>query len=130
MTPKKKAEDLTNKFLDDCDNYALCKHYGLITVNEILKVYWGWNIPELKDYLEEIKKLDTQLYNFWYTYKDNYSRNAFLGSQFRLYAEMLTLGIDCNEEYFDLQENIDSIRLHKEMWGDFCEKIGIDNVFN
>jgi hypothetical protein len=54
MTPKKKAEDLTNKFWDDCDNYALCKHYGLITVNEILKVLSKYGTKEY-EYWEEVK---------------------------------------------------------------------------
>jgi hypothetical protein len=101
-------------------------------INEILITYWGWKIPDITDNIDDVIKLDIDLYNFWNNHKANEKykdRDAFLGNQFRLYAELKTTGVDVHEDFFDLQENIKSLTLHKDFWSDFCKNKGIKNVF-
>lgn len=104
-----------------------CKDY-LENINEILKVYWGWDIPDIdEDKLDKIREYDISLYNYWNNNKKKYKRNAFLSNQFRLYAELYTIDIKCHIDFFDLQENKDSLRLHREVWSDFCTENKIEN---
>ena len=101
--------------------------------NEILRVYWNWDIPDISENINAILDLDIELFKFWNTNKNKNeykSRDAFLGNQFRLYIELKTIGIKIHKDFFDLQENLKSLNFHKNLWADFCKHKNIDNVFD
>lgn len=94
-------------------------------INYLCNIYWGWKIPDLSEYREQIIK-DYQLsQNVWYTIRDDYNRSASLGTQYRLYVHLLAVGYPCEREDFKIQDMINSLRLHNHAWKRMCEKCDI-----
>lgn len=92
----------------------------------ICNVYWGWKLPDLTKYRDQLIKDYQFTQNIWNTIKIEYKRSASLGTQFRLYVQLMAVGYPhCNREDFKIQENIESLRLHNEAWKRMCEKSNI-----
>lgn len=92
----------------------------------ICNIYWGWKLPDLTKYRDQLIK-DYQLsQNIWNSIKIEYKRSASLGTQFRLYVQLMAVGYPhCNRDDFKIQENIESLRLHNDAWKRMCERCNI-----
>ena len=92
----------------------------------ICNIYWGWKLPDLTKYRDQLIK-DYQLsQNIWNSIKIEYKRSASLGTQFRLYVQLMAVGYPhCSRDDFKIQENIESLRLHNDAWKRMCERCNI-----
>jgi len=95
-------------------------------INYIIHVYWGWKLPDLSLYKEQIIK-DYQLtQQVWYKIKKDYKRSASLGTSFRLYSHLKSVNFpNCKKEDFKIQDMVDSLRLHNDAWERMCKLTGI-----
>ena len=88
----------------------------------IANLYWGWSLPDLKNYKDQILKDYQNTQNAWNLIKTEYKRTASLGTQYRLYVHLLAAGYPhCEKEDFKIQENVESLRLHNDAWKKMCE---------
>jgi len=91
-------------------------------VSYITHVYWGWRLPDLTRYKDKIIRDYQNSQNIWSTIKHEYKRTASLGTQFRLYVQLLAVGYpNCCRDDFKIQENVESLRLHNDAWKRICE---------
>ena len=95
-------------------------------INYISHVYWGWKLPDLKLYRDQIIK-DYQLtQQVWQKIKKDYKRSASLGTQYRLYVQLKAVGYpNCKREDFKIQEMVESLRLHNSAWERMCKECNI-----
>lgn len=92
----------------------------------IANIYWGWELPDLSKYRDQLIKDYQITQNVWNTIKLSFKRSASLGTQYRLYVQMKALDYPyCDIDDFKIQDNIESIRLHNEIWKIMCEKCNI-----
>ena len=92
----------------------------------IANVYWGWELPDISRYRDQLIKDYQITQNIWNVIKSDYKRSASLGTQFRLYVQLMAVGYPkCDRNDFKIQENIESLRLHNECWKIMCEKANI-----
>ena len=96
----------------------------------ICNIYWGWKLPDLTKYRDQLIK-DYQLtQNVWNSIKIEYKRSASLGTQFRLYVQLMSVAYPhCSREDFKIQENIESLRLHNEAWKRMCQRCNINYFY-
>ena len=88
----------------------------------IANLYWGWSLPDLKNYKDQILRDYQSTQNSWNLIKTEYKRTASLGTQYRLYVHLLAAGYPhCEKEDFKIQENVESLRLHNDAWKKMCE---------
>lgn len=92
----------------------------------IAHIYWGWDLPDLSLYRDQILK-DYQLtQQVWQRIKKNYKRSASLGTQYRLYVQLKAVGFpNCKQEDFKIQDMVESLRLHNSAWQQMCEETGV-----
>ena len=95
-------------------------------VNYITHVYWGWKLPDLTLYRDQIIK-DYQLtQQIWQKIKKDYKRSASLGTSFRLLSHLRAVGYPyCKREDFKIQDMVESLRLHNDAWRRMCEGSGV-----
>ena len=92
----------------------------------IANIYWGWELPDISKYRDQLIKDYQVTQNIWNGIKGDYKRSASLGTQFRLYVQLMAVGYNrCDRNDFKIQENIESLRLHNECWKIMCEKANI-----
>lgn len=85
-------------------------------------IYWGWDLPNLTKFKEQILRDYQSSQNVWNNLKGDYKRSASLGTQFRLYVHLMAVGFPgCDREDFKIQENVESLRLHNEAWKKMCQ---------
>ena len=95
-------------------------------VSYIANVYWGWKLPDLTKYKDQLIKDYQMTQNIWNLIKADYKRSASLGTQFRLYVQLKAVNYPyMDREDFKIQDNIESLRLHNECWKIMCEKCNI-----
>lgn len=106
------------------ENLGFSQYYD--ETSYICNIYWGWKLPDLTKYRDQLIK-DYQLsQNVWNSIKIEYKRSASLGTQFRLYVQLMAVGYPhCNREDFKIQENIESLRLHNNAWKRMADKCNI-----
>lgn len=99
-------------------------------VSYIANVYWGWLLPDLTKYKDQMIKDYQMTQNIWNLIKSDYKRSASLGTQFRLYVQLKAVGYpNADRDDFKIQDNIESLRLHNECWKIMCEKCNIDYYY-
>ena len=92
----------------------------------ITNLYWGWVLPDLKNYKDQILRDYQSTQNAWNIVKIEYKRTASLGTQYRLYVHLMAVGyLYCEKEDFKIQENVESLRLHNDAWKKMCEMSNI-----
>jgi len=92
----------------------------------IAHIYWGWKIPDLTLYRDQIIKdyQNTQL--VWNLIKQDYKRSASLGTQYRLYVHLLAVDYPfCERDDFKIQDMVESLRLHNHAWQRMCQEANI-----
>ncbi len=95
-------------------------------VNRIAHVYWGYALPDLSHYRDQLIEDYQNTQTVWKKIKKDYDRSASLGTQYRLYKHLLAVGYpNCRREDFRIQEMIDSLRLHDHAWKRMCEETGV-----
>ena len=93
----------------------------------ITNVYWGWELPNLKNYKDQILKDYQNTQNVWNNIKFEYKRTASLGTQYRLYVHLVAVNFPgCEKEDFKIQENVESLRLHNDAWKQMCELCNLE----
>jgi hypothetical protein len=120
-----KKDGTSKKLLWCClEKLGYSQHYD--ETSYICNVYWDWKLPDLTKYRDQLIK-DYQLtQNVWNSIKGEYKRSASLGTQFRLYVQLMAVGYPhCNRDDFKIQENIESLRIHNEAWKRMCDKCNI-----
>ena len=91
-------------------------------VSYITHVYWGWELPDLSKYKDKIIRDYQNSQSIWSNIKHEYKRTASLGTQFRLYVQLMAVGYPkCSRDDFKIQENVESLRLHNDAWKRICE---------
>ena len=96
-------------------------------VSYIANIYWGWSLPDLTKYKDQLIKDYQMTQNIWNLIKGDYKRSASLGTQFRLYVQLKAVGYpNADRDDFKIQDNIESLRLHNECWKIMCEKSNIE----
>ena len=120
-----KKDGTTRKLMWNALEYLNYSQYYDET-SYICNIYWGWKLPDITKYRDQLIK-DYQLtQNIWNSIKSEYKRSASLGTQFRLYVQLMAVGYPhCNRDDFKIQENIESLRLHNDAWKRMCEKCNI-----
>ena len=95
-------------------------------INRIIHVYWGYTLPDLSHYRDQLIEDYQNTQTVWKRIKKDYDRSASLGTQYRLYKQLLAVGYPhCNREDFRIQEMIDSLRLHDHAWKRMCDETGV-----
>lgn len=95
-------------------------------INRISHVYWGYALPDLSHYRDQLIEDYQNTQTVWKRIKKDYDRSASLGTQYRLYKHLLAVGYpNCRREDFRIQEMIDSLRLHDHAWKRMCEETGV-----
>jgi hypothetical protein len=95
-------------------------------INYITHVYWGWRLPDLTLYRDQIIKDYQITQQVWQRIKKEYKRSASLGTQFRLYSHLKSIDYPyCKREDFKIQDMIESLRLHNDAWKRMCDETGI-----
>lgn len=87
--------------------------------------YWGWKLPDLSFYRDKLINDYQSTQCVWNMVKDEFKRSASLGTQYRLYVQLMAVGYDCDREDFRIQEMVDSLRLHNRAWGRMCKETGV-----
>lgn len=92
----------------------------------IANAYWGWKLPCLKNYKEQILRDYQNTQNAWNLIKTEYKRTASLGTQYRLYVHLLAVNYPyCEKDDFKIQENVESLRLHNDAWKKMCDMCNV-----
>lgn len=92
----------------------------------ITHVYWGWRLPDLTLYRDQILKDYQNTQQVWLKIKNDYKRSASLGTQYRLYVQLMAVGYpDCEMEDFKIQDMVESLRLHNNAWERMCLETNI-----
>lgn len=95
-------------------------------INYITHVYWGWKLPDLTLYRDQIIKDYQITQQVWQRIKKDYKRSASLGTSFRLLSHLRAVGYPyCKREDFKIQDMVDSLRLHNDAWRRMCEETGV-----
>lgn len=95
-------------------------------INYINHVYWGWKLPDLTLYRDQIIKDYQITQQVWKRIKKDYKRSASLGTSFRLLSHLRAVGYPyCKREDFKIQDMVDSLRLHNDAWRRMCEETGV-----
>jgi len=87
--------------------------------------YWGWKLPDLSFYRDKLIEDYQSTQAVWNIIKGEFKRSASLGTQYRLYVQLLAVGYECEREDFRIQEMVDSLRLHNRAWGRMCKETGV-----
>lgn len=95
-------------------------------ISHITHIYWGWKLPDLSLYKNQIIK-DYQLtQQIWQKIKKDYNRSASLGTSFRLLSHLKAVDYPCcKKEDFKIQDMVESLRLHDDAWRRMCEETGV-----
>jgi hypothetical protein len=92
----------------------------------ICHVYWGWDLHDLSLYRDRLIEDYQNTQMVWKQIRKNYDRSASLGTQYRLYVQLLSIDYPrCDREDFRIQESVESLRLHNHAWKRMCEKTGV-----
>jgi len=92
----------------------------------ICHIYWGWNLPDLSLYRDRLIEDYQNTQMVWKQIRSDYKRSASLGTQYRLYVQLLAIDYPhCEKEDFRIQEMVESLRLHNNAWKIMCKKTGI-----
>lgn len=95
-------------------------------INYITHVYWGWKLPDLTLYRDQIIKDYQITQQIWQIIKKDYKRSASLGTSFRLLSHLRAVGYPyCKREDFKIQDMVESLRLHNDAWRRMCEESGV-----
>lgn len=93
----------------------------------IAHIYWGWKIPDLSLYKDQIIKDYQNTQQVWNNIKSKYKRSASLGTQYRLYVHLLSVNYPhCDRDDFKIQDMVDSLRLHNHAWEEMCKVTNIN----
>ena len=120
----KKEGTSKKKMWNALENLNYNQYYD--EINYITNVYWGWKLPDLSLYRNQIIK-DYQLtQQVWQRIKKDYNRSASLGTSFRLYSHLKAVGYPyCRKEDFKIQDMVESLRLHDDAWRRMCQETGV-----
>jgi hypothetical protein len=92
----------------------------------ICHVYWGWSLPDLSLFRDKLIEDYQNTQTIWKKIKGEYTRSASLGTQYRLYKQLLAVDYPyCKKSNFRIQEMVDSLRLHDHAWKRMCEEAGV-----
>lgn len=92
----------------------------------IANIYWGWDIPDLTLYRDQIIKDYQNTQQVWNNIKSDYKRSASLGTQYRLYVHLLAVNYPfCERDDFKIQDMVESLRLHNHAWQRMCQAANI-----
>lgn len=92
----------------------------------IAHIYWGWKIPDLTLYRDQIIKDYQITQQIWNDIKKDYNRSASLGTQYRLYVHLLSVDYPyCDRDDFKIQDMVESLRLHNHAWERMCKEAKI-----
>lgn len=95
-------------------------------INYITHVYWGWKLPDLTLYRDQIIKDYQITQQVWQRIKKDYKRSASLGTSFRLLSHLRAVDYPyCKREDFKIQDMVESLRLHNDAWRRMCEETGV-----
>ena len=97
--------------------------------NYIAHKYWGWELPDISKYREQLINDYIRTQEIWRKIKYKYNRSASLGTQFRLYVHLKAIGYECSREDFKIQEMVDSLRIHNDAWETMCKETGLKYTF-
>lgn len=84
--------------------------------------YWGWSLPNVEHYRENIimDYIETQK-GFYQIPPEERCRNSSLGTEFRLWRHLQLVGHECYMDEFKIAENSESLRIHNKLWRLMCE---------
>lgn len=95
-------------------------------INYITHIYWGWKLPNLNLYRDQIIKDYQITQQIWQKIKKDYKRSASLGTQYRLYVQLKAVDYpNCKREDFKIQDMVESLRLHNAAWERMCQEANI-----
>lgn len=93
--------------------------------NYIAHVYWGWDLPDISRYREQIIEDYQKTQRVWLKICHNYDRKASLGTQYRLYSHLRSVGYPVEKDDFGIQDSVDSLRTHNDAWEKMCSESGV-----
>jgi hypothetical protein len=95
-------------------------------INYITHVYWGWKLPDLTLFRDQIIKDYQITQQVWQRIKKDYKRSASLGTSFRLLSHLKAVNYPyCKREDFKIQDMVESLQLHNDAWRRMCEETGV-----
>jgi hypothetical protein len=98
-------------------------------INFIAHVYWGWTLPDITLYRDQLVNDYIKTQAVWSRIKQKYNRTASLGTQFRLYVHLKAIDYECERDDFKIQDMVESLRLHNEAWKTMCAETGVKYNF-
>jgi len=91
-------------------------------MNLIGKEYWNWKLPELMHLQAQlIDHYNKTQVGFYQIPAEEKERSSSLGTQWRLWKQLVLLGHECRPEDFKIPKNTDSLRQHEKLWRKMCE---------
>lgn len=129
LNEKKKKKGTSRKMLwTALEKIGYSQYYD--ETSYITNIYWGWELPSLKNYKDQILKDYQNTQHAWNNIKVEYKRTASLGTQYRIYVHLVAVGYPyCEKEDFKIQENVESLRLHNDAWKKMCEICNLDYTY-
>ena len=91
-------------------------------VNLITHLYWGWTLPDVSEYEEQIKK-DYELSQTAFNEMKK-DRQSSLILPYRLYRHLRKVGYPCKIEDFDIVSTPEIRQSYEEIWKEICNKLG------
>ena len=121
-----KKEDTNKKMIwNALEKLGYNQYYD--EVSYICHIYWGWKLPDLTFYRDRILRDYQTTQKIWNKIKKDYRRSASLGTQYRLYVQLLAIDYPfCEREDFRIQEMVESLRLHNHAWQIMCEEANVN----
>lgn len=90
--------------------------------NLIGHIYWGWTLPKLMQYKEQIINHYNMTQKVFYCIPiEERCRNSSLGTNYRLWRHLQLVGYECYIDEFKIANNYDSLRIHNKLWKLMCE---------
>lgn len=93
----------------------------------ICHVYWGWGLPDLSLYREQLLIDYQNTQKHWNMIKSDYNRSASLGTQYRLFVHLKAVDYPCCDiDDFKIQDMVESLRKHNHAWERMCKASNVN----
>lgn len=95
-------------------------------INLITHLYWGWKLPDISAYEEQIKK-DYEMSQIVFN-EIQKDRQSSLILPYRIFRHLKHAGYPCNIEDFDIVTTPEIKQAYEDIWKEICDNLGWEFV--
>lgn len=96
-------------------------------VNYVGHYYFGWDIPDTKDYRNDFLEIYMKTENVFYQL-ENKDRSSSIPTQYRTFKILELLGFKCSRCEFKLPANEEDLLKIESLWKRMCEGAGVKYI--